>query len=96
MNKTELIDKVAQESALSKSAAEQVVNSVFSAIAETMKTGDKVMVDGFTKLGMGAKKVTPVAWKSDAGAAPAAAPAAGANAAPAAEKPAAEQAGASK
>ena len=65
-------------------------------ITDGLKTGDKVMVDGFTKLGMGAKKVTPVAWKSAAGAAPAAAPAAGANAAPAAEKPAAEQAGASK
>ena len=65
-------------------------------ITDGLKAGDKVMVDGFTKLGMGAKKVTPVAWKSDAGAAPAAAPAAGANAAPAAEKPAAEQAGASK
>ena len=38
MNKTELIDKVAKESDLSKSAAEQVVNSVFSAIAEAMKS----------------------------------------------------------
>jgi len=47
MNKTELIDKVAKESALSKSAAEQVVNSVFSAIAEAMKTGDKVTLAGF-------------------------------------------------
>ncbi|WP_310601167.1 HU family DNA-binding protein [Desulfobulbus sp.] len=47
MNKTELIDKVAKESALNKSAAEQVVNSVFSAIAEAMKTGDKVTLAGF-------------------------------------------------
>jgi len=47
MNKTELIDKVAEESALSKSAAEQVVNIVFSAIAEAMKTGDKVTLVGF-------------------------------------------------
>jgi len=47
MNKTELIDKVAKESALSKAAAEQVVNSVFSAIAEAMKTGDKVALAGF-------------------------------------------------
>jgi DNA-binding protein HU-beta len=47
MNKTELIDKVAEESALSKSTAEQVVNSVFSAIAEAMKTGDKVTLVGF-------------------------------------------------
>ena len=47
MNKTELIDKVAEESALSKSAAEQVVNNVFSAIAEAMKAGDKVTLVGF-------------------------------------------------
>ena len=47
MNKTELIDKVAKESALSKAAAEQVVNNVFSAIAEAMKTGDKVTLLGF-------------------------------------------------
>ena len=47
MNKTELIDKVAKESALSKTAAEQVVNNVFSAIAEAMKSGDKVTLAGF-------------------------------------------------
>lgn len=47
MNKTELIDKVAKESALSKAAAEQVVHSVFSAIAEAMKSGDKVTLVGF-------------------------------------------------
>ena len=47
MNRTELIDKVAKESALGKAAAEQVVNSVFSAIAEAMKSGDKVTILGF-------------------------------------------------
>jgi len=47
MNKTELIDKVAKESALSKSTAEQVVNNVFSAVAEAMKTGDNVTLVGF-------------------------------------------------
>jgi DNA-binding protein HU-beta len=47
MNKTELIDKVAKESALSKAVAEQVVNSVFSAVAEAMKMGDKVTLVGF-------------------------------------------------
>lgn len=47
MNKTELIDKVAKESDLSKAAAEQVVNNVFSAIAEAMKSGDKVTLVGF-------------------------------------------------
>jgi len=47
MNKTELIEKVANESNLSKSAAKQMVNSVFSTIAEAMKTGDKVSLPGF-------------------------------------------------
>ena len=47
MNRTELIDKVAKESDLSKSAAEQVVNSVFSAITEAMKSGGKVTLAGF-------------------------------------------------
>jgi DNA-binding protein HU-beta len=42
-----LIDKVAKESALSKAVAEQVVNSVFSAVAEAMKIGDKVTLVGF-------------------------------------------------
>ena len=47
MNKTELIEKVAKESAVSKSAAEQVVNSVFAAMTEAMKSGDKVALAGF-------------------------------------------------
>lgn len=47
MNKTELVEKVAKECALSKSAAEQVLNSVLSAITEAMKTGDKVSLLGF-------------------------------------------------
>ena len=47
MNKTELVEKVAQECTLSKSAAEQVLNSVLSAITEAMKTGDKVSLLGF-------------------------------------------------
>ena len=50
------------------------------------------MVDGFVKLGMGAKKVTPVPWKADGQAQPAAAagntPAKAEAAAPA-DKPAA-------
>ena len=47
MNKTELIEKVAKESALGKAAAEQVVASVFEAIADAMKAGDKVTLLGF-------------------------------------------------
>jgi membrane fusion protein (multidrug efflux system) len=44
-----------------------------------LKEGEKVMVDGVIKVGMGAKKVTPVPWQADTKAAPAAA-------APAADK----------
>lgn len=66
-------------------------------VTDGLKPGDKVMIDGFIKLGMGAKKVTPVPWKSDAkGAAPAAAgngAQAGAAAAPADKAPAAGDAG---
>ena len=62
-------------------------------VTSGLKPGEKVMVDGLIKVGMGAKKVTPVPWKGDA---PAAAPAqnpapAAAPAAPAAQdKPAAQ------
>jgi membrane fusion protein (multidrug efflux system) len=63
-------------------------------VTDGLKPGDKVMIDGFIKLGMGAKKVTPVPWKSDAkGAAPAAAGNGAAAAAPADKAPAAGEAG---
>ena len=72
-----------------------------------LKPGEKVMVDGFMKLGMGAKKVTPVPWQPQAAAsqpAPAKleAPAKPDAAAPAADKASSEadkpadQAGTSK
>ena len=61
-------------------------------VSSGLKPGEKVMVDGFVKLGMGAKKVTPVPWKADGQAQPAAAagntPAKAEAAAPA-DKPAA-------
>ncbi|RGE40739.1 efflux RND transporter periplasmic adaptor subunit [Comamonas testosteroni] len=56
-------------------------------VTSGLKTGEKVMVDGLIKVGMGAKKVTPVPWKGNA---PAAAPAAPAAAA-AQDKPATAQ-----
>ena len=64
-------------------------------VTSGLKSGEKVMVDGLIKVGMGAKKVKPVPWKGDAAAAapaqaqtpaPAAAPAAPA----AQDKPAAQ------
>ena len=47
MNKGELVEKLASECNLSKAAAEQVVNSTFSTIAEAMKAGEKVTLVGF-------------------------------------------------
>ena len=55
-----------------------------------LKDGEKVMVDGLIKVGMGAKKVTPVPWQGDAKA-PAAPAAPAAEKAPAAQpEPAAD------
>lgn len=57
-----------------------------------LKNGEKVMVDGLVKVGMGAKKVTPVPWQGGAQAAPAPGAAPAAKATPAeGEKPAAGQ-----
>jgi len=47
MNKGELVEKVAKECALGKAAAEQVVASIFGAITDAMKSGDKVTLVGF-------------------------------------------------
>lgn len=47
MNKGELAEKVAKECALGKAAAEQVVASIFGAITDAMKSGDKVTLVGF-------------------------------------------------
>jgi DNA-binding protein HU-beta len=47
MNKGELVEKVAEECALSKAAAEQVVVSIFGAITDAMAAGDKVTLIGF-------------------------------------------------
>ena len=47
MNKGELVEKVAKECVLSKSAAEQVLASVFGAITDAMATGEKVALLGF-------------------------------------------------
>lgn len=66
-------------------------------VTDGLKNGDKVMVDGLIKVGMGAKKVTPVPWQADGkSATPPAAPAAdkAAEAKPdaaASDKPAAAQ-----
>lgn len=47
MNKSEIIDELAQETGLSYSVAEFVVNEVFAAITEALMNGDGAEVRGF-------------------------------------------------
>ena len=47
MNKTELIEVVAQKADLNKKNAEAAVNAVIGTVAETLKAGDKVVLAGF-------------------------------------------------
>ncbi|AOZ90232.1 DNA-binding protein [Bacillus xiamenensis] len=47
MNKTELINAVAEASELSKKDATKAVDSVFDTILEALKNGDKIQLIGF-------------------------------------------------
>ena len=47
MNKSELIDTVADSADLSKAAATQAVDTVLSAISKSLKNGDQVTLVGF-------------------------------------------------
>lgn len=47
MNKTELINAVAASANLSKKDAEAAVNAFTSAVADTLKKGEKVQLIGF-------------------------------------------------
>ena len=47
MNKTQLIDVVARETAMKKKDAEAAVDAVFAAIANALSDGDKVQLIGF-------------------------------------------------
>ncbi len=47
MNKTDLINKVAETTELSKKDITKVVDSVFDAISEALQSGDKVQLVGF-------------------------------------------------
>ncbi len=47
MNKTDLIEKVAQSAELNKSSASRAVEAIFSAIATTLRQGDNVTLTGF-------------------------------------------------
>ncbi|SFI64943.1 HU family DNA-binding protein [Thermoflavimicrobium dichotomicum] len=47
MNKTELIEKVAESTGKTKKEAALMVDSVFQAIADALKNGEKVTLIGF-------------------------------------------------
>ncbi len=47
MNKGDLAEKVAKDCGLSKTAADQVLNSVLGAITDAVAAGDKVTLIGF-------------------------------------------------
>lgn len=47
LTKTELIDKVAEESGLTKKDSGKVVDSFFDALTEALATGDKIQLVGF-------------------------------------------------
>jgi DNA-binding protein HU-beta len=47
MNKADLIEKVAKDCDMTKVVAEQVLNSVLSAITDSVAAGDKVSLIGF-------------------------------------------------
>jgi DNA-binding protein HU-beta len=47
MNKSDLINKVAEVSELSKKDATKAVEAVFDAISEALQSGDKVQLVGF-------------------------------------------------
>ena len=47
MNKGDLINKVAESAGISKADASTAVNTVFSSIQETLKSGDKAAFVGF-------------------------------------------------
>ena len=47
MNKKELIESIASAADISKASAEKALNGTLTAIAETLKKGDKVTLVGF-------------------------------------------------
>jgi DNA-binding protein HU-beta len=55
MNKGDLIEKVAKECGLSKTASDQVLNSILNAITGAVTAGDKVTLIGFGTFSVSAR-----------------------------------------
>ena len=47
MNKAELVALVAEKLDLTKKTTEEVINTLFDTISETLETGEKVVISGF-------------------------------------------------
>ena len=47
MNKAELVALVAEQVDLTKKATEYVIDTLFDTIAQTLETGEKVVISGF-------------------------------------------------
>ena len=47
MNKTQLVDVVAEKAGIKKKEAEAAVNAMTAVVADTLKAGDKVQLIGF-------------------------------------------------
>lgn len=47
MNKTELIEKVAENAEMTKKQASQAVDAILGSISEALKSGEKVQLIGF-------------------------------------------------
>ncbi|MEM6706560.1 MAG: integration host factor subunit beta [Acidobacteriota bacterium] len=47
MTKAELVDHVARSTSLTKKHAEQIVNTVFESIVDSLKGGEKIELRGF-------------------------------------------------
>ena len=55
MNKGDLVEKVAKECGLSKTASDQVLNSILNAITGAVTAGDKVTLIGFGTFSVSAR-----------------------------------------
>src|SRR5262252_1756424 len=47
MNKSELVEKLAERAKITKKRAEQVVNLVFEQMSEALRRGDRIEIRGF-------------------------------------------------
>jgi DNA-binding protein HU-beta len=56
MNKADLINRVAEDTNMSKTMAAECVNSVIECIGETLKDGNKVSLTGFGTFTMTSRK----------------------------------------